>query len=110
MYITQSTKIFKKHLLTKEFFHLIFSRNYQVHPDLIGIWQTCCCSFLIGGLYGGFKYSRAAFINFIETNEATQFKSHLDAKRKLADKQFLALMKGGLAWGPRVCFFCTSFV
>lgn len=36
--------------------------------------------FLTGAVYGGFVQSRAAYLEFMENNQATAFKSHLDAK------------------------------
>lgn len=34
----------------------------------------------MGAIYGGIIQSRQAYMNFMENNEATAFKSHLDAK------------------------------
>ncbi|XP_014228554.1 RPII140-upstream gene protein [Trichogramma pretiosum] len=89
--------IFKKH------------KDYTFHPDLVNVVQTAVFSYIVGGLYGGVMKSREAFIKFIETNEATQFRSHLDAKRQLSDKMFIALMKGANTWGPKVTFFTVTY-
>lgn len=34
----------------------------------------------MGAIYGGIIQSRVAYVNFMENNQATAFKSHLDAK------------------------------
>lgn len=36
--------------------------------------------FLTGAVYGGFIKSRLAYLDFMENNQATAFKSHFDAK------------------------------
>ncbi|KAJ8687736.1 hypothetical protein QAD02_023530 [Eretmocerus hayati] len=85
-------------------------RDHPVHPDLLQVLHTFLTSFLIGGISGGIKSSRNAFIQFIENNEATQFLNHIDAKRQLNDKMFMSFMKGFMKLGSRVSFFCTTFV
>lgn len=36
--------------------------------------------FVLGAVYGGIIQSRKAYMDFMENNQATAFKSHLDAK------------------------------
>lgn len=36
--------------------------------------------FLVGACYGGFINSRVAYVNFMERNQATAFKSSFEAK------------------------------
>ncbi|CAB0042760.1 unnamed protein product [Trichogramma brassicae] len=88
---------------------LASSKDYTFHPDLVNVVQTAVFSYIVGGLYGGVMRSRETFIKFIENNEATQFRSHLDAKRQLSDKMFIALMKGANTWGPKVTFFTVTY-
>lgn len=85
------------------------SEGHPVHPSIAGIVTTSLGSLLGGGIIGAIKSSRETFISFIENNEATQFRSHLDAKRTLSDKMFLSFGRGFLSLGPRVCLFCTTF-
>ncbi|XP_058792779.1 RPII140-upstream gene protein [Phymastichus coffea] len=80
-----------------------------VHPVVTDTIQTAMGGFIFGGVYGALIHSRAAFIKFIETNEATQFRNHLDAKRKLSDAMFASYLKGFGQWGIKIGFFVTTF-
>lgn len=42
--------------------------------------QSALCGAFIGACMGGFVSSRVAYLNFIENNQATIFKSTADAK------------------------------
>lgn len=77
---------------------------------LVTIIQTATSSFVLAGIYGGIMKTRTTFIRFIENNEATMFRSHIDAKRKLSDKMTLSFMSGFARYGAKLCFFCTTFV
>lgn len=88
---------------------MCFSEEDPIHPAAIELLQNSMASFTVGGIYGAMIASRSAFINFIERNEATQFRSHLDAKRKLSDTMFLSYIKGFGKWGSKVCIFVSAF-
>lgn len=63
-------------------------------PELNSIYQAGFLGFLSGALYGGFIHSRNAYEGFMEKNQATAFKSHLDAKKKLQDQVTINFAKG----------------
>jgi hypothetical protein len=86
------------------------SENNSIHPVTLSMIQTSFATFLIGGIIGGIKTSRETFINFIEHNQATQFLSQLDAKKRLSDKMFLSFLKGFSRMGMRIGFFSSSFM
>lgn len=48
--------------------------------EINSIYQTAFMGFLGGSVYGGFLKSRLAYLEFMENNQATSFKSHFDAK------------------------------
>lgn len=58
----------------------IFSEFGGISYELSSILQVASLSLFMGGLYGGISYSKEAYIEFIKNNQATAFKSHLDAK------------------------------
>lgn len=63
-------------------------------PELNSIYQAGFLGFLAGAFYGGFIHSRNAYENFMDKNQATAFKSHLDAKKKLQDQVTVNFAKG----------------
>ncbi|XP_055375077.1 RPII140-upstream gene protein [Condylostylus longicornis] len=81
-----------------------------ISNELNSIHQAGFLGFLIGAIYGGVINSRKAYIDFMENNEATAFKSHLDAKKKLQDQFTVSFAKGGFKWGWRIGLFTTSYV
>lgn len=48
--------------------------------ELNAVYQAGFLGMFSGALYGGFLNSRNAYFDFMDTNQATAFKSHLDAK------------------------------
>lgn len=48
--------------------------------ELNSIYQAAFMGFLGGAVYGGFIKSRLAYLDFMDNNQATAFKSHFDAK------------------------------
>lgn len=44
------------------------------------IYQSTACSVLAGVVYGGITNSRAAYIKFMENNQATAFDNTFEAK------------------------------
>lgn len=51
-----------------------------VSAELNSIYQAGFMGFLGGAVYGGFIRSRLAYLEFMENNQATAFKSHFEAK------------------------------
>lgn len=77
--------------------------------ELHSVVQATTYAGFIGACIGGFVRSRTAYMNFIETNEATIFKSIKDAKKKLQDHVTIAFGKGAFQWGWRMAFFTGTF-
>ena len=77
--------------------------------DLIHIVNTTVCSGFGAGIYGGITTSRFTFINFIDTNEATQFRTQGEAKKILSDKMVLSFFRGFVKYGSRVALFVGIF-
>lgn len=48
--------------------------------EINSIYQAAFMGFLGGAVYGGFIKSRLAYLDFMDNNQATAFKSHFDAK------------------------------
>lgn len=53
------------------------------------IYQSGFMGFLGGAVYGGFIKSRLAYLDFMENNMATAFKSHFDAKVSFNTEYYL---------------------
>eukprot|EP00099_Drosophila_melanogaster_P009813 NP_001262561.1 upstream of RpII140, isoform B [Drosophila melanogaster] len=81
----------------------------SISSELNSVYQAGFLGFLIGAIYGGVTQSRVAYMNFMENNQATAFKSHFDAKKKLQDQFTVNFAKGGFKWGWRVGLFTTSY-
>ncbi|XP_037026165.1 RPII140-upstream gene protein [Bradysia coprophila] len=81
-----------------------------ISPEINSVYQTAFVSFLTGAVYGGFIQSRGAYMEFMENNQATAFKSHLDAKKKLQDQVTVNFAKGAVRWGWRLSMFTTTYV
>ncbi|KAH8383789.1 hypothetical protein KR009_010543 [Drosophila setifemur] len=81
----------------------------SISSELNSIYQGGFLGFLIGAIYGGVTQSRTGYMNFMENNQATAFKSHFDAKKKLQDQFTVNFAKGGFKWGWRVGLFTTSY-
>lgn len=81
----------------------------EVSEELNTVLQSALCGAFIGACMGGFVSSRVAYLNFIENNQATIFKSTADAKKKLQDYVTIAFAKGAYKWGWRLCFFTGVF-
>lgn len=52
----------------------------RISPELHTVLQVGAMSMFIGAMYGGTVHSRESYLDFIKNNQATAFKSHLDAK------------------------------
>lgn len=88
----------------------IFSEFGTVSAELNSVYQAGLFGTLVGALYGGVINSREAYISFLEKNQATAFKSHLDAKKQLQNQFTVNFAKGGFKWGIRLGLFTTSFM
>ncbi|CRK88176.1 CLUMA_CG001961, isoform A [Clunio marinus] len=73
------------------------------------ILQAGFFGMFVGGVYGGFLGSRKAYFDFLDNNQATAFKSHLDAKRKLQDKVTLGFAQNAFRFSWRLALFTTSY-
>lgn len=82
----------------------------NISPEIFSVLQTAFLGSFFGGCYGGFLFSRKAYMEFIERNQATAFTSHLEAKRQLQTHVTVNFAKGGLKWAWRVGFFSSSYV
>lgn len=89
----------------------MFRRNdmEEVSVELHTCIQATTTGFFIGVCFGGFIKSRDAYLNFIENNQATAFKTTLQAQKKLQDSVFIAFARGGYHYGWRIAFFTGCF-
>ncbi|XP_067003810.2 RPII140-upstream gene protein [Anabrus simplex] len=92
--------------------HTMFSIDEfgNMSPELHSSFQATFLGLFIGACYGGFVRSRIAYLDFMERNEATTFKSHLDAKKQLQDRVTVGFAKGAFQWGWRLGLFSGSYV
>lgn len=69
----------------KDRLYMMFSTDDTgtISSELNSIYQASFMGFLGGAIYGGFHKSRGAYMDFMDNNQATAFKSHFDAKVKL---------------------------
>ncbi|XP_063218014.1 RPII140-upstream gene protein [Bacillus rossius redtenbacheri] len=79
-------------------------------PELHVVYQAGFYGAFIGACIGGFLGSKAAYLNFMDTNQATAFKSHLDAKKKLQDQVTISFARGAFKWGWRLGLFSGSYM
>ncbi|XP_018333781.1 RPII140-upstream gene protein [Agrilus planipennis] len=86
------------------------SEYEEISLELQSILQVACLSSFAGAVYGGFLYSRQAYMDFIRNNQATLFTNHIEAKKKLQDKVTLGFAKGAFRWGWRLTLFCTTYM
>jgi len=82
----------------------------SMSSEINSIYQSAFMGFLTGAVWGGFIQSRAAYVEFMENNQATAFKSHLDAKKKLQDQVTINFAKGAIKWGWRLALFTSTYV
>lgn len=70
-----------QHCLDPIFKNLFFFSEFgRVSSEANAIYQAGFLGLFAGAVYGGFLHSRTAYFNFMDRNQATAFKSHLDAK------------------------------
>ncbi|KDR16313.1 RPII140-upstream gene protein [Zootermopsis nevadensis] len=82
----------------------------NLSPELNAAIQSGIMGIFIGACYGGIINSKNAYTDFIERNEATVFKNHLEAKKKLQDQVTIGFSKGAFRWGWRLGLFTSSYV
>ncbi|KAJ8732171.1 hypothetical protein PYW08_014901 [Mythimna loreyi] len=85
------------------------NEHEEVSEELNTVLQASLCGAFVGACMGGFVSSRVAYLNFIENNQATIFKSTAEAKKRLQDYVTVAFAKGAYKWGWRLCFFTGVF-
>ncbi|PSN37424.1 RPII140-upstream protein [Blattella germanica] len=81
-----------------------------ISPELNSAFQAGYVGLFVGACYGGIINSKVAYVNFMERNEATAFRSHLEAKKKLQDQVTLGFGKGAFRWGWRLGLFSSTYV
>ncbi|RZF39229.1 hypothetical protein LSTR_LSTR010323 [Laodelphax striatellus] len=88
---------------------LMYSTNEfgELSTELSAVANATTLLFLIGSTYGITKNTREAYLNFVEKNQATQFASVFEAKRKLQDRVLMAAFKGWLEYGIKLTAFST---
>lgn len=62
------------------YFIIASSEFGSISPELNSIYQAGIVGLLVGVVYGGFIQSRYTYMNFMENNQASAFKSHIEAK------------------------------
>jgi len=81
----------------------------NVSPELNSVLQATFTAGVIGAMYGGIIRARTSYLTFLETNEASIFKTPLDAKKKLQDRVTMGFSKGAFQCGWRFAAFTFSY-
>ncbi|KAG8232867.1 hypothetical protein J437_LFUL012483 [Ladona fulva] len=98
-------------MFTIEYANILTANEFDnLSPELTAVSQTSIMGLFVGALYGGLNRSKVAYLDFMEKNQATAFKSHLDAKKKLQDRVTLGLGKGAFQWGWRLGLFSGTYM
>uniref|UniRef100_A0A1B6G9V1 Complex I assembly factor TIMMDC1, mitochondrial n=1 Tax=Cuerna arida TaxID=1464854 RepID=A0A1B6G9V1_9HEMI len=82
--------------------------NYS--KEMTATIQSTCIACFLGLIYGGINSSRAAFLDFMERNQATIFENHIDAKRRLQNHVTVHFAKGGFSWACKLSLFTGGFM
>ncbi|XP_068222763.1 RPII140-upstream gene protein [Palaemon carinicauda] len=82
----------------------------DISPELQMVIQGVTMGLFFGTMIGGSIYSRESYLRFIETNQATTFYGHVDAKKRLQDKVFVGFFRGAWKWGWRLSLFTGSMI
>lgn len=79
-------------------------------PFVYNLVHCTLTSAVLGAFYGGYQSAQVAYLDFMRTNQATAFLTHMDAKRRLQDRIMVSFLKGGakLAW--RTGLFSFLFI
>lgn len=78
--------------------------------ELTSIMQASFLGLFVGVCYGGVTKAKEAYHNFMDANQATAFRSHLEAKKQLQDRVTMGFAKGAFRWGWRTSIFTTCYV
>ncbi|CAH2075166.1 unnamed protein product, partial [Iphiclides podalirius] len=81
----------------------------EISPELHNVMQTTLSGVFFGACLGGFVKSRDAYLYFIESNQATAFKTTMQAKKQLQDYVTIGFAKGAVHWGWRLGVFTGCF-
>ncbi|XP_068630444.1 RPII140-upstream gene protein [Battus philenor] len=89
----------------------MFIRNEyeEISVELHNVIQASLSGAFVGACLGGFAKSRDAYLYFMESNQATAFKSTGHAKKQLQDYVTIAFAKGAVHWGWRLGLFTGTF-
>lgn len=82
----------------------------DLSPELHMVTQGAMMGVFCGSMIGGSIHSRESYLKFMESNQATVFHNHIDAKKRLQDKVFLGFFRGAWMWGWRLGLFTGSMV
>ncbi|KAK3915879.1 RPII140-upstream gene protein [Frankliniella fusca] len=81
--------------------------EFGPHVEMIG--TSSFMAFVVGFGIGGFEKSKSVYVEFLRTNQATKFDSHMEAKKRLQDRMSIGLMRGGFTLGWRAALFTFMF-
>ncbi|CAD6237552.1 GSCOCG00002372001-RA-CDS [Cotesia congregata] len=82
----------------------------ELSAEFTTLIHMSSASIFLGAGFGALRQARTTFLNFIETNDATKFQNHLEAKRQLQHRVTLAMGTGAAKWGYRIGMFSTIFL
>ncbi|XP_064081084.1 RPII140-upstream gene protein-like [Macrobrachium nipponense] len=82
----------------------------DLSPELQMVTQGAMMGLFCGSILGGSIHSRESYLKFMESNQATVFHNHIDAKKRLQDKVFIGFFRGAWMWGWRLGLFTGSLV
>lgn len=77
--------------------------------ELLSIINITSTSIICGVVIGGTIKSKDTVLNFISSNEATQYANHFEAKQKLQNQAFLSFLKNGAKVARPLSIFCFTF-
>lgn len=78
--------------------------------ELNSVMQAGFLGLFVGVCYGGVTRARDGYNRFMDSNQATAFRSHLDAKKQLQDQVTIGFAKGAFRWGWRISLFTSCYV
>lgn len=81
----------------------------EMSVELHSAVQSSLCGAFFGACMGGFVRSRQAYLYFIENNQATIFKTTMQAKKKLQDHVTVEFARGAYTWGWKLGTFTGLF-
>lgn len=90
----------------------MFSRDQygDFGKEFYSCLQGTFTGLFVGAAYGGFIWSRRAYLDFIENNQATAFANHFEAKKALQNYVTVNFAQGAVKWGGRVGIFTGLFM